>query len=239
MKMAECRMKDPSCTYSKGLAATIVDAIKHGKTPAEALTLAKNSNYGKGPADHSKVLEDAVAIPLGNAPVRGNANAKITLVEFSDFQCPFCVAATPQLDALLKAYPTQVKLAFKQFPLDSHSQAALAASAALAAQKQGKFWQLHDGMFAMKGNLSRQRILSLASVLGLDMKRFEADLNSAEIKLAVSKDMEEGEHIGVDSTPTLFVDGMRFNGPLTMAALKPVIEAESKNPAKPPAVAKR
>lgn len=233
MKMAECRMKDPGCSYSKGMAAAIVDAIRHGKSETEALAAAKATQWGHGPADHSKPLEDPVAIPVGDSPVRGAATAPVTLVEFSDFQCPFCVAATPQIDAILKTYPTQLKLIFKEFPLDSHSQAALAAAAALAAHKQGKFWQLHDAMFAQKGNLSRRGILALAAGIGLDMPRFQADLDSAQIKQAVQKEMGQGEQIGVDSTPTLFVDGQRFNGALTLASLKPVIEAELKHPAKP------
>jgi protein-disulfide isomerase len=237
MKMAECRMKDPSCSYSKGMAATIVDAIKHGKSETEAIAAAAASQWGKGPADHSKPLEDPVAIPVENAPVRGLGSAPVTLVEFSDFQCPFCIMATPQLDALLRAYPTQVKLIFKEFPLDSHSQAALAAAAALAAHKQGKFWPLYDALFAQKGNLSRKGILALAASAGLDMKQFQADLDSTEIKRAVLKDIGEGEHIGVDSTPTLFVDGQRFNGPLSLASLKPVIEAELKHPATRPKAA--
>ena len=231
MKMAECRMKDPSCSYSKGMAATIVDAIKHGKSETEAMAAAAASQWGKGPADHSKPLEDPVAIPVENAPVRGLGSAPVTLVEFSDFQCPFCIMATPQLDAVLRAYPTQVKLIFKEFPLDSHSQAALAAAAAVAAHKQGKFWPVYDALFAQKGNLSRKGILALAASAGVDMKQFQADLDSAEIKRAVLKDIGEGEHIGVDSTPTLFVDGQRFNGPLSLASLKPVIEAELKHPA--------
>lgn len=229
MKMAECRMKDPNCSYSKNLAALIVDSVKHGKTEAETLAAVKDSQWGK---DHSRTLEDPVTIPVADAPVRGPGNARITLVEFSDFQCPFCVAATPQLDVLLKAYPSQVKLIFKEFPLDSHSQAALAAAAALAAHKQGKFWPMHDAMFSLHGDLSRQRIIALASGIGLDMKRFQADLDSPEIKRAVAKEISEGEHIGVDSTPTLFVDGRRFNGALTVAALKPIIDDELKHPAK-------
>jgi protein-disulfide isomerase len=234
MKLAECRMKDHMCSYSMGLAETIVDAIRHGKSETEALAAAKETKWGKGPADHSKPLEDPVAIPAGNAPVRGPANAPVTLVEFSDFQCPFCVAATPQIDQLLKAYPSQVKLIFMQFPLDQHSQAALAAAAALSAKNQGKFWQLHDAMFAQMGNLSRRGILALAAGIGLDMKRFQADLDSPEIRKAVLKEIDEGQHLGVDSTPTLFVDGQRFNLPLTLASLKPVVDNELKHPAKAP-----
>ena len=232
MKMAECRIKDPNCSYSKGLSSVIVDAVKHGKSAAEAMAAASASQFGHA-ADHSKLLEDPVAITVGDSPVRGPREARVTLVEFSDFQCPFCVAATPQLDSVLKAYPSQVKLIFKEFPLDSHSQAAMAAAAALAAHKQGKFWPLHDAMFALKGNLSRKGILTLAGGLGLDMKRFQADLDSAETKAAVARDLAEGEHAGVDATPTLFVDGQRYNGPITVEKLKPVLDAELKHPAVP------
>ena len=231
MKVAECRMMDPSCSYSKGIAQAIADAIKQGKTESQALALAKATKWGQGPPDHSATLEPPVSIAVAGAPVRGVASAPVTMVEFSDFQCPFCIAATPQLEAVLKAYPGQVKLIFKQFPLDSHSQAALAAAAALAAHKQGKFWGMYDALFAQKGNLSRQRIVDLAGAVGLDVNRFQADLGSPEIKHAVDKDIADGEKISVDSTPTLFVDGQRFNGPVTLASLRPIIEAELKHPA--------
>jgi len=233
MKVAECRMKDPSCAYSRGMAEVTIAAIRQGKNDQQALAAVAASDIGKGPADHSKLLEDAVKIPVTNAPVRGASNADITLVEFSDFQCPFCIAATPQLESVLKAYPSHVKLVFKEFPLDSHAQAPLAAAAALAAHKQGKFWPMYDGLFAQKGNLSRKGILALAAADGLDLKRFQTDLDSAEIKKAVEQDMTDGEHIGVDSTPTLFVNGQRYNGPVTLAALKPVIDDQLKHPAKP------
>ena len=233
MKVAECRMKDPSCAYSRGMAEVIVEAIRKGKNDQQVLAALAASDIAKGPPDHSKLLEDPVQISVTNAPVRGPAAAAVTLVEFSDFQCPFCIAATPQLESLLKAYPSQVKLVFKEFPLDTHAQAPLAAAAALSAHKQGKFWPIYDGLFAQKGNLSRRGILNLAATAGLDLKRFQADLDSAEIKKAVDQDMLDGEHVGVDSTPTLFVNGQRYNGPVTLAALKPVIDNELKHPAKP------
>jgi len=234
MKVAECRTKDPSCTYSRGLASVVVDAVRHGKNEKDAWAAASASQYAKGPAQHNEVLETAVKVPIADAPARGPADAKITLVEFSDFQCPFCITATPQLESVLKAYPSQVKLVFKEFPLDSHSQAALAAAAALSARNQGKFWQMYDRLFAQQGNLSRRGILALASGVGLDMKRFQSDLDSAEVKKAVDKDIVDGEHIGVDSTPTLFMNGRRYNGPITMAALKTVIDGELKHPGAAP-----
>ena len=227
MKVAECRMKDPGCSFSRGLASVTVDAIKKGKSEAAAIAEANTSKYAHLP-EH-KLLDDPVTIPTANSPMTGPANAPVTLVEFSDFQCPYCYKAVAELNAILKAYPTQVKLVFKQFPLvDSHPQAAISAAAALAANQQGKFWEMHDLMFANHGKLSRQGILQWAAGLGLDMKRFTIDLDSPAIKQALQKDMQDGEKAGVDATPTVFIDGQRYNGSLTLQAVKPVIDGELK-----------
>jgi protein-disulfide isomerase len=165
--------------------------------------------------------------------VSGAPDARVTLVEFSDFQCPYCAKAIHELDAILKAYPNQVKLIFKQFPLDSHPQASISAAASLAAHRQGKFWEMHYALFANRDKLSRKTILDLATGLGLDMKRFTADLDSVEIKKAVARDVADGDRAGVDSTPTVFIDGQHYNGSLALEAVKPIIEAELKHPKKP------
>ena len=229
MKVAECRVKDPNCYYSKGLASVIVASINAGKSEKEVLADADASRFAHAP-EH-KLLEDPVDVPTAGAPETGPDDAPITLVEFSDFQCPYCTLATPQLQAVLQAYPKQVRLFFKQFPLDMHSQAALAAAAAVAAQKQGKFWPMHDALFASHNDLRRATIFALASALGLDMKRFEADIASPEIRKAVAHDLEDGSNIGVMSTPTLFIDGQHYNGMIKLETLKPILDAELKHPA--------
>jgi protein-disulfide isomerase len=231
MKVAECRVKDPNCYFSKGLASVIVASLKAGKSEKEALADAEASRFAH-PPEH-KLLEDPIEIPTAGAPETGPNDAPITLVEFSDFQCPYCTLATPQLQAVLKAYPTQVRLFFKQFPLDIHSQAALAAAAAVAAQKQGKFWQMHDALFASHSDLRRPTILALASAVGLDVKRFEADLDSPEVRKAVEHDLEDGQNVGVMSTPTIFIDGQHYNGNIRLDVLKPILDAELKHPASP------
>jgi len=226
MKVAECRVKDPSCVYSKGLSATIVDSIKKGKSEAAAIADAKASKYGHRP--EPKLLDDPVAIPTQGSPMMGPASARVTLVEFSDFQCPYCWKAVEKINAVLKAYPKDVKLIFKQFPLDSHPEAQISAQAALAAQFQGKFWQLHDVMFANRTSLSRKAILAWAGGLGLDMKRFTADLDSEAVKKAVARDLADGEKAGVEGTPTVYINGQRYNGDLDLASIRPVIDSELK-----------
>jgi protein-disulfide isomerase len=226
MKVAECRVKDPGCAFSRGLSSTLLDSLRKGKSESAAVADAKASKYGHRP--EPKLLDDPVPIPTLGAPVTGAANARITLVEFSDFQCPYCWKAVEKINAVLKQYPNDVRLIFKQFPLDSHSQAQISAQAALAAQQQGKFWQLHDKMFANHNGLSRKAIVEWAGGLGMDMKRFMADLDSEAIKKTVATDVADGEKAGVEGTPTVFINGQRYNGDLDLAAIRPIIEAELK-----------
>jgi len=227
MKVAECRIKDPNCSWSKGLAAAMGDAIRAGKDENGAIAAAKASKWAQGPQP-PKLLDDPVTIPTAGSPVRGPEGAVLTLVEFSDFQCPYCWIAVTKLNAVLEAYPGKIKLIFKQFPLDMHSQAALAAAAAVAAHQQGRFWPMHDALFAHRRELSRPVILALASSAGLDMQRFEADLDSAKTKAAIARDLEDGDRAGVEGTPSVFINGRKYNGELDMPAMRKVIDEELK-----------
>jgi protein-disulfide isomerase len=220
MKMAECRMKDTGCSYSKSLAAIVVASIRKGGKEAAAMAALDAS-----PLMHRN---DPVTIPIAGDPVLGPPNARVTMVEFSDFQCPYCAVAVVKLNAILKAYPNDVKLVFKQYPLEMHSQAALAAEAALAAQRQGKFWELHDAMYANRTRLTRQNILTLAGTIGLEVKRFEEDWDSPAIKQALAREQKEGDAIGVSGTPTIFIDGKRYEGDLGLDTIRPIIDKEIK-----------
>ena len=215
---------DPGCAYSTNLAATVVESVKAGKSKAETFAALDSSKWAH--LQEPKLLDDAVQIPVAGAPSIGPPNAKITIVEFSDFQCPYCAIAIGEINALLRAYPTQIKLIFKQFPLETHPQADLAAAAAIAAHKQGKFWPMHDAMFAHRNDLSRKSIMLLAKQNGLNMDRFEADIDSTEVRETVVRDVQDGEHAHVEGTPTLFIGGQRYNGQVTLASLKPIIDGE-------------
>jgi protein-disulfide isomerase len=163
------------------------------------------------------------------APFKGPETAKVTIVEFSDFQCPYCAKAATEAAAIVQKFPTQVKLVFKQFPLEDHSQAALAAEASLAAQAQGKFWQLHDKMYANFRSINRARILVWAMESGLDMNRFRADLDSHKYAARVKAEEQEGEVAGVEGTPTFYINGKKFNGVFEVNAISPIILDEMKH----------
>ena len=222
-KIAECRVKDPRCGKSRSLAAMVVREIQEGKS-IDYIRAELKRKMSEAPP----VLDEPVSIPINGDPVKGAANAKITLVEFSDFQCPYCAVAVSNLYSLLAKHPDDVRLVFKQFPLDIHSQAEFAAEAALAAHEQGKFWPMHDKLYANFRSLSPEKITEIAKELGLDMARFQADLKSGKYKAAVAKEIDQGERAGVMGTPTLFVNGKHYNGPPEITALENVIQGELK-----------
>jgi protein-disulfide isomerase len=122
-----------------------------------------------------------------------------------------------------------VKLVFKQFPLEEHSQAALAAEASLAAHAQGRFWPLHDKMYANFRQINYPRILAWALETGLDMQRFRADLDSHKYAAEVHHEEQQGEAAGVEGTPTFFVDGKKFNGVFEVSAIAPIVQDELKH----------
>jgi protein-disulfide isomerase len=222
LKMAQCRLQDPKCAFSRMSANTAVKAIKDGKTPDEMRTAALAEN-------HLKTLDEYVKIRTEGDPSKGPPAAKITLVEFSDFQCPFCSKAAFQLEELINRHPGDIRLVYKQYPIVLvHNQAMLASRASLAANNQGKFWLMHDRMFSNGTKLTRENIIAWAKEFNLDMPRFLKDLDSKEVAAMVDRDIKEADDIGVLGTPTVFLNGKRYNGELTVADFGKVIDGELK-----------
>lgn len=223
MKLAECRMKDPTCAYSRKLSSVATKAFAAGKSPADVRAEVK-----KVAGEPPPVLDDPVKISLAGDPVEGPDNARVTIVEFSDFQCPFCSKAVADAKAVLRQFPKDVKLVFKQFPLDSHRDAEFGAEAALAAQAQGRFWQMHDLLYAGFPDLSRKTVMNYARELNLDMKRFTSEVDSHKYAARVHSEEQEGEAAGVGGTPTFFLNGKKYNGVFDLAAVSPLIKKELK-----------
>jgi protein-disulfide isomerase len=160
-------------------------------------------------------------------PVRGAPDAKVTIIEFSDFQCPFCKQAHSTLSKLLEHYLGKVKLVYRDFPVDKiHRQARLTAIAARCANDQGKFWEYHDLVFTESPKLSRADLKRYAHRIGLDAAKFEACLSSQAHNAAVQKDLEEGKKLGVTSTPAFFINGRPLAGAQSVDAFARIIDEE-------------
>jgi protein-disulfide isomerase len=150
-------------------------------------------------------------IPLANSPMRGPSDAKVTVVEFADYQCPFCGQAEGLVAQVLQDYPKDVRLVYKQFPLATiHPQAMAAAKAALAAGRQGKYWEMHDLLFRNQRDLSPETLSQLAGSLQLDVMQFQKDMESPEVLAQISREQQEGKSADVVGTPTIFVNGKRL-----------------------------
>jgi protein-disulfide isomerase len=154
--------------------------------------------------------DKVVQIDLDDSPVKGPANAPITIVEFADFECPACQTAKPVIDKVLEGYVAQVRFVYKNFPLDIHPNSVLAARAGVAAQRQGKFWEMHAKMFDNGAPLDRAKLDRIAREIGLDPKKFAADLDSEAVADRVTRDRKQGDSVDIQGTPTLFINGRRF-----------------------------
>lgn len=146
-------------------------------------------------------------IPIQGSPFKGPENAPVTIVVFSDFQCPYCSKLEPLVEQVRLNHPEQVKVVFKNYPLRSHQYARYAALASLAAHKQGKFWKFHDQLFANQQKLSPQLVKNLAVALGLDLALFDKDLKSPQLTAQLNRDLIDARNVGVRGTPTVFING--------------------------------
>ena len=152
----------------------------------------------------------AKKIDLADAPMKGSPSAKITLVEFADYECPHCRRFQPVLHQILDEFRSEVKLYFKHYPLPQHTNARLAAEAAVAAQKQGKFWQFQDKLWEKSEELTPAEIEKAAKESGLDVAKFRQDIASEAVKARVQKDRSDGAAAGLQATPTLYINGREY-----------------------------
>lgn len=141
----------------------------------------------------------------------GNVNGKVVLVEYGDYQCPHCRIAHPFTKKLLKQFSTELLFVFRNFPLqEMHPQALISAQAAEAADRQSRFWEMHDTIFENQNLLSANNLLQFAKNLHLDMEKFAIDWKSKSVLTKVESDFESGIRSGVNGTPTFFINGNRL-----------------------------
>ncbi len=161
------------------------------------------------------------------ARIEGNPSAPITIVEFGDFQCPFCGRVEPTLMALLKKYNGKVKLAFRDFPLSTiHTYAEIAAEASRCAEAQGRFWPMHDAIYADQSKLTEDDLVATAGRLGLNVDSFTACLKAGTYKAAIQQDEADGARAGVTGTPSFFINGRFLSGALPEPQFEAIINSE-------------
>lgn len=186
------------------------------------------SKKDDAPTEVSSALyaEEGDKFGIANSPYKGNADALVTIVVFSEFQCPFCARVNPTLQQILDTFKDDVRIVFKNLPLDFHDRAEPAARAALAAGEQGKFWEFHDLAFQNQRSLTDENFTAWATQLGLDVAKFQADYASDAIKQRVAADAAIASALGVRGTPNFFINGKNVRGAQPFPAFESVIKEE-------------
>ena len=175
---------------------------------------------------HVSLEPPRLTIATANSASRGPARAPVEIVEFSDFQCPFCLRAHPTIDQVLSTYGDRVRFVYRHYPLPGHPNARPAAEAAECAAEQGKFWPYHDRLFATQSRLSDADLKQDARDLGLDTSKFNGCVDSHKYAAKVDTDLRAGQEAGVDGTPAFFINGRVISGAQPYDVFKKVIDEE-------------
>jgi protein-disulfide isomerase len=202
---------------TKGMIKEIIPLIKAGKTESEIIKTLQE-------IESKKITRYRVVV--GDSPSRGPQDAKVTIIEFSDFQCPFCKKVQPTIEKILEKYPNDVKHVFKQHPLAFHKDAPLASEASLAAGEQGMFWDMHGIIFENQKKLKEDDLLRYAKEIGLDVEQFKADLRDHRYKPQVDRETQQAVKIGATGTPAFFVNGRYLSGAKPLNSFVKVIDEE-------------
>ena len=167
-------------------------------------------------------------VTAGDAPFKGGADAKVTIVEYSDFQCPYCSKGAEVLTGLEKKYGNKVKSAFNHYPRPFHAQARIAAEASMCANEQNTklFWKMHDAMFADQSKLDKDNLMATAKKIGVKEDDFKTCLESGKYKAKIDADVAEGAKNGIKSTPTFFINGKLISGAQPLEVFAEVIDSE-------------
>jgi protein-disulfide isomerase len=204
--VARCLVSDPQCQTARRIAGLIVRMVKKGRSDARITDEVKKRGLSAHPFKRHKF--NLKHRPRFGAPA---AKAKVTIVEFADFECPFCRVISPQIKRAVKELQGRgVSLVYKHFPVSSHPQAVRAGRAAYAAHKQGRFWDYHDLLYKMAPRLEKAQLEAYAKTLGLKMTQFRKVRDGRRSRLVLAADKREGLRAGVKGTPTFFINGKLY-----------------------------
>lgn len=191
---------DPGCRKSFYAVRYVAHLVGSGYTDSEVAEKLQKRFRAGAPK----------AIDVADAPMKGNAGGRITLVEFVDYECPHCKRVQPVIRQVLEEFRNDARLYFKHYPLGTHTNARLAAEATMAAHKQGKFWPYNDKVWQNAESLTPALLEQIAKDVGLDVARWRKDLESSEVKMRVQKDRQDGDALGITSTPTIYLNGREY-----------------------------
>jgi protein-disulfide isomerase len=204
--IAQCVLEKRPCASCLAAAVAIAKSVREGMAPEQIERLYKQ-RFDRATAK---------TIPLEGSPSRGPDTAAVTLVEFADFECPFCQRIAPKLDEIWESRKTSMRFVYKFMPLAMHPHSEPAARAAIAAQAQGKFWEMHHELFANGGRLEDSDLRGYARAIGLDLDRFLADMRSPATTARLEADRQVADAIGVNATPTIFINGHEYDSKLDL-----------------------
>lgn len=217
VSLHECMQEEDRCEEADEMVSTMKEALLQGARAEEAQ---------RQLARERRSEERGHAFNLEGVPYKGNPDASVVFVEFADFQCPHCRTAAAALDEIVKEFGDDVVVYFKYFPLGSPF-SDLAARAAQAAHLQGRFWPMHDLIFANQASLTSAKIDGFARQIGLNFERFKSDMESSAVQASILASRQEGMAAGVQGTPAIFVNGQRYMGGLDERAIQGLIAREN------------
>lgn len=236
----DSKISGPSDEEAKGyyLAVKSQDTLPFEQIKSQVKQLLRSAEVEQARQTYADSLRDkaevsillqpqVVQVDYDPARVKGDADAPVTIVEFADFQCPFCSRVQPVLKDVLAKYKGKVKLAYRDFPLSQiHEHAEMAAEASRCALAQGKYWEMHDAMFVDQSKLEEAALVKTAAGLGMDQNSFKSCLTSTKYKDVVQQDFQAGSQAGVNATPTFFINGELLSGVQSDADFTRIIDRQ-------------
>jgi predicted DsbA family dithiol-disulfide isomerase len=201
VNIAQCVKESRKCRKCLPAAQLLLKQVRAGRSRSQA----EDAFFARFSPDRIK------SIDVSDSPSRGPSSAPVTIVEWADFECPHCRHAAPLLEKTVDAHPGKVRLVYKFYPLQAHVHGELAARAAAAAMKQGKFWEMHHILFEHQDSLEERDIEKYAKEIGLDFAKWKTDWESEAIADRVNRDRKQGDQVTVSGTPTIYINGREYD----------------------------
>lgn len=225
---ANCIKTDIKCPFSCPMGAAVVKMVSLGKSDKRVLSFLDRfwkGSGGKGKGGKPKEDPNKIyPVTTMNAPVKGPKDAPVTLIEYTDYQCPFCKRVQPTIEALLKEYPDKIRFSSMNNPLSFHKQALPAAMAARAAGNQGKFWEMREILFENSRKLKDADLVGYAQDIGLDIDKFNTDRKDEKLKAEILKEQKQAVRNNATGTPAFFINGKKLSGARPLAQFKAAVD---------------